>query len=107
MTDLATGFERLRTALRPKEDGDGRIGTHGPDCYSWGRGHYECALAEIGRLRADAAPQQRVPLSDEQIDAIPFDGFTDQSVRPWSEAECLRHFARAVERAHGITGEPT
>jgi hypothetical protein len=59
MTDLVTSFERLRTALRPKEDSDGRMGTHGPDCYSWGRGHYECALAEIERLRANAAPQQQ------------------------------------------------
>lgn len=27
------------------------LGTHSPDCYSFGVGHYECAVREIERLR--------------------------------------------------------
>jgi len=28
-----------------------RQSTHGQDCWSWGPKHYECAVAEIERLR--------------------------------------------------------
>lgn len=27
-----------------------RQSTHGHDCWSWGAGHYDCAVAEIERL---------------------------------------------------------
>ena len=41
-------------------------------------------------------PAPTTPLTDEDIDAIPFDGFTDIDSHNYSEAECLRRFARAV-----------
>lgn len=46
-----------------------------------------------------AAPQpQRPRLTDEVIDSVPFNGFTDLRQRFESENECLRAFARAIER---------
>ena len=32
-----------------------RATTHADDCWSWGPGHYKCAVREIERLREDAA----------------------------------------------------
>ena len=46
-------------------------------------------------------PQQRKPLTDKQIDEIPFALFVpDQD--GMSTTEGLRKFARAIEAAHGI-----
>lgn len=51
-----------------------------------------------------AAPQPaKQPLTDDEIDAVPW-GPHDGN--PITFAEALRDFARAIERAHGITGEP-
>ena len=46
-----------------------------------------------------AAPQQRKPLTDEAIEAI-LDEFD-------VDREAWKPLARAIEKAHGITGEPT
>ena len=34
--------ERLASAIRYEQHLADRIGTHGPDCWSWGNAHYEC-----------------------------------------------------------------
>lgn len=44
---LTQEIERLQTALRYEENRFSRIGTHGPDCWKWGPGHYECAMRHI------------------------------------------------------------
>ena len=34
---------------------ESRASTHADDCWSWGPGHYKCAVREIARLRKGAA----------------------------------------------------
>lgn len=57
--------ERLRKCLRYQDDRDGRIGTHSPDCYTFGANHYDCALREIERLRLIESAARRVVASHE------------------------------------------
>lgn len=45
-----------------------------------------------------ATPQPQPRLTDEEIDSVPFNGFTDLRQRFESENECLRAFARAIEK---------
>lgn len=50
------------------------------------------------------SPPKREPLTDEEIDEVPFALFEpDQG--GMSATEALREFARAIEAAHGIKGE--
>ena len=34
---------------------ESRASTHADDCWSWGPGHYKCAVGKIERLRAENA----------------------------------------------------
>jgi len=43
---------RLADALRWEENRANRINVHNADCWKWGPSHYECALREIERLKA-------------------------------------------------------
>ncbi len=50
-------------------------------------------------------PQQRKPLSDEQIRQIVVEASTGSAIK--RDGSTSMRIARAIERAHGITGEPT
>lgn len=45
----AQEIERLNKSLQFEQNYLSRVGTHGPDCYKWGPGHWECAMREIAK----------------------------------------------------------
>ena len=51
--DALSENERLKSRLKYQEDREGWIGTHGPDCWSYGPRHYECAIRHINAMTDD------------------------------------------------------
>ena len=51
--DALSENERLKSRLKYQEDRESWIGTHGPDCWSYGPRHYECALRHINSMTDD------------------------------------------------------
>lgn len=64
---LIAEVERLRARSAPHIDGT----THAEGCHAWGRPHYECALAEIERLRVRIEAQRDV--MQAEIDALMYE----------------------------------
>ena len=89
-------IEALEEALN-KEQGE-------PVCDKDLRGCWSIRC-QLGK-KCKNTPQQRKPLTDKQIDEIPFALFVpDQD--GMSTTEGLREFARAIESAHGIKDKNT
>mgnify|MGYP000437976157 CR=1 FL=1 len=47
LAKLQAENERLNQCLRYEQHREGRIGTHNPNCHTWGPQHYECAIAKL------------------------------------------------------------
>jgi hypothetical protein len=43
----------LKKRLKYQDDREGRIGTHSPECWTFGPRHYECALRHINSMTDD------------------------------------------------------
>ena len=57
--EAADEIERLRACLKYEEHRFATQSTHSEGCHSFGPRHYECALREIERLRAEVAEAKR------------------------------------------------
>jgi hypothetical protein len=51
--DALAENERLKRELKYQDAREGHIGTHAPDCWSWGPRHYECAVRHINSMTDD------------------------------------------------------
>ena len=52
--DALAENERLRRELKYQDARDNHIGTHGPDCWSFGPKHYDCAIKHINDMARGA-----------------------------------------------------
>lgn len=74
---IADEIERLRACLKYEEHRFATQSTHSEGCHSFGPRHYECALQEVERLRAevarlqheaDAAAERHVTIAETRAD---------------------------------------
>lgn len=111
LRSLSAENARLNQSLRYEQHREGRIGTHGVGCYSWGPHHYECALAErdaltarVGRLLTALEPFSDV--SGEGDEDFPDDmPVTVQFGRTTHYALNLGHLREAARLAQSEDGE--
>jgi hypothetical protein len=51
--DALAENERLKRELKYQDAREGHIGTHGPECWTFGPRHYECAIRHINSMTDD------------------------------------------------------
>jgi len=68
--DLRAQLAEVERGLKYEQHRAGRIGTHGPECHTWGPAHYECALAQLAERegREPSAWLHRLIGEDQVID---------------------------------------
>lgn len=77
LAKLQAENERLNQCLRYEQHREGRIGTHGPNCHTWGLQHYECALAKLeaaenalASIKTMHTPWTGSPSKDDMADLL-------------------------------------
>ena len=102
LAKLQADNERLNAAVRYEQHLEGRIGTHGPNCHTWGPQHYECAIAklEVAEAERDEAREVLRPFKaafEYGVTELPDD---IQAIQLMRSRVGFKHF-RAASRALG------
>ena len=74
--DALAENERLKRDLKYQDARDGHIGTHGPECWTFGPRHYECALRHIEAIQS-ALTEEEFRVYCKGVDKLPRDVVLD------------------------------
>jgi hypothetical protein len=94
--ELRADILRLESCITWEQNRDGRIGTHGDDCYKWGSQHYECLLRKFDEINAAKTSQVSIDTKEFRRVALRYGASLIKDI-PLSEDDTLAELIAHID----------